>query len=96
MRVDGPAQVTRLHPGIIRIAPAEGNETVVYRSSGLGIVPGWRGATLGFSRETVVALRGERACQIILFDPTQQNVEALVRLLQPIASRDQICNVGEK
>lgn len=94
VHIEGPAKVTRHYPGTLAIAPAEGSDMIVYRSRGVGLVPGLRGATLGYADETVVALQGEEACRIVLFDPDRENVAALAALLRPVVGADQICSVG--
>jgi hypothetical protein len=94
VRVDGPARVTRVYPGIIRVEPDTGHSMLAYRSRGFGIVPGRNGLTLGFAGETAVSIASAEECRIVLFDPDPETVGELAALLQPVIPEQQVCNIG--
>lgn len=93
VNIDGPAEVSRVYPGILRLAPAEGGAMVAYRTYGLGLVPGQHGATLGFASETAVALASESDCRIVLFEPDPETVSELASLLHGVVEDGQICSI---
>jgi hypothetical protein len=94
VRIDGPAQVTRVYPGVLTISPEAGEAMVAYRSRGLGLVPGRNGITLGYADETVVALGREDECRVVLFEPDAASVGELAAILAGVVPEGQICNVG--
>jgi hypothetical protein len=94
VQVDGPAKVTRIYPGVLRIEPAADNSMIAYRSRGFGIVPGHNGVTVGFAGETAVAMADTDQCRVILFDPDPATIGELAALLQPVISKQQVCNLG--
>lgn len=94
VKVEGPAKVTRVYPGILRITPTPGAGMVAYRSTGLGLVPGRNGLTLGYADESVVTLATENECRIVLFEPDSKKVAELAALLRGIVPEGQICNTG--
>jgi hypothetical protein len=93
VRVDGPAEVSRVYTGILKVAPAEGSAMVAYRTRGLGVVPGRNGLTIGYASETAVALGADDDCRIVLFEPDAETVSQLASLLRGLVPEGQICNV---
>lgn len=94
VRIDGPAQVTRVYPGVLTIAPEAGDAMIAYRSRGLGLVPGRNGVTLGYADETVVALGSADECRIVLFEPDAATVSELAAILAGVVPEGQICSTG--
>lgn len=94
VKVDGPAEISRVYPGIIKIAPADGSAMVAYRARGLGLVPGRNGVTLGYASESAVVMGAEDECRIVLFEPDPQTVSELASLLHGVVEDGQICSVG--
>ena len=88
-----PRSIVRF--GILQLAPAEGARSVSYRISGLGLVPGTRGATLGFSREEAVILFDAGACQIVFFEPPPATPDNRT-WLEPLLANPNICRGGEQ
>lgn len=96
VRVDGPANVSQVRFGVIRIVPTDQAEMVAYRSVGVGIVPGHNGATLGYAQQTVVSVGAEESCRVILFEPHPGEVEQLRAILARSIDNREICTVGEQ
>lgn len=94
VNVDGPASVTRTYPGVLRILPAEDASTVAYTARGFGLVPGRNGATLGFARETVVAVSDPEECRLILIEPDEEEAGRIAELLGQAVEDGQICRGG--
>jgi hypothetical protein len=63
--------------GVLRIEAPDGARTIVYRSTGLGLVPGRDGVTLGARTETVALVYAPDDCRIVLFQPSREDLVAL-------------------
>ena len=94
VHIESPEVETRLYAGVLRIEPVEGADAIAYRSAGFGLVPGNNGATLGFAKEDVVAMRGD-ACRIVLFRADEDRTANLRAILSQAADPKDICEVGE-
>ncbi len=95
VRIDGPARVTSVHLGTLRIEPTAPG-ILVYRAAGIGVVPGLRGATLGANVETAALVSDPAACRIILFAPRPRDAHALAAALAPVVRDRDICSLGER
>jgi hypothetical protein len=93
VKVEGPARVTMVGLGAVRIEPVAAGG-IVYRSRGIGLVPGLGGATLGYRSETAALLPATDDCRLILFEPHQRDAEALRDILKPVITDKQICING--
>ena len=94
VHIESPEVETRLYAGVLRIEPIAGADAIAYRSTGFGLVPGHNGATLGFAKEDVVAMRGD-ACRIVLFRANEDRTANLRAILSQAADPKDICEVGE-
>jgi hypothetical protein len=72
-------KVARSRFGLLRIVPDERNGTLAYRSTGVGLVPGVDGATIGFKHEAVVVAAGGDCRVVILELPDDPRTVALWR-----------------
>jgi hypothetical protein len=71
-----------IRPGVLRIEPDPASGLAAYRSTGVGLVPGVNGATLGYRREAVVLANSIAGCRVIVFElPEQPEAAALWREL---------------
>lgn len=76
--------------GVLTIVPDDRTGLIAYRSTGLGLVPGLRGATVGFQREATVVVRDGSACQVIVFE-LPDGAEAAALWRDMIARNPNIC-----
>jgi hypothetical protein len=95
--IEGEAKTSVLHLGVLRIEPAQGNRVLVYRTRGVGIVPGRSGMTIGAAEETAALIYAADDCRIILFQPRPEEAAALRASLADMGATPQtICILGEK
>ena len=90
--VDGAESVKIAAPGVIMIVPAPGVEAVTYRLEGIGLVPGFDGATLGYRSEEAAFIYDPDSCRIIILE--LPNDDASVPFRRDLLSeRKDICAV---
>ncbi len=95
VQIDGPANVSRVYPGVLKIEPSDDVNAVIYSAEGLGLVPGQHGLTLGYSNESVVAVKDPSQCIIVLLEPKEENIQNLVDQLGALLETDQkVCLAG--
>lgn len=85
VKIEGPVQAVQAHFGVLRIEPAPGTRAVVYSSSGIGIVPGHGGFTLGIMRERAALIYSPEDCRIILFDTNQEKIRNIIDSLAAVS-----------
>lgn len=93
VQVDGPARIVRVYPGLLTIQPLEAG-VVAYRTTGFGLVPTYRGVTLGVATETALAIGDLSACRLVMFQPDRADVAALARSLSSVIGDDAVCSTG--
>ena len=94
INVDGPARISTVRLGVLRIEPVQ-PRTLVYRSLGIGLVPGRGGPTLGYRRDTVALVYAADDCRIILFEPRRRDAADLRTILAPvIPAPGDLCTLG--
>ncbi|WP_225206768.1 hypothetical protein [Novosphingobium huizhouense] len=94
VRIEGDARL-QLRGGVLKVAPADGAGAIGYSVSGLGLVPGSGGPTLGYLRERGVFVYDPQACRVVLIEPHAGNVEALRAVLAKNAGGDRLCVMGK-
>lgn len=93
VRVGDGAKVAMVRPGVVQISAAPGVALVAYRTTGIGLVPGRSGATLGVATEHAALLFDPAQCRIVVLDP-KPGAEAFWRELK--RTHPDICLTGEK
>jgi len=68
IELHGAERATLFKAGILHIAPHAGAGSVSYRATGVGLVPGLNGLTVGFSREDAVLVFDPDDCRTIIFE----------------------------
>jgi hypothetical protein len=92
VEVNGASRVSG-HLGVLRIEPSPGAGLVAYRTSGLGLVPGPAGATLGFSKAEVAFAYDPSRCQAVVFD-WPRNPDRLALIVEQLKQVPDVCRVG--
>ncbi len=92
--IRGARKVILVRPGILQIQPEPGAELVTYRATGIGLIPGLRGATLGVAHEETAIVTDKDTCRVIVF-ALPRDVGARQRLLDSLTDNN-LCIVGEK
>lgn len=95
VRVSGAKAVTSVHFGVLKIAPETPGGLVVIDTSGLGLVPGSSGATLGFSHERMVFLDDLSRCRLVIFE-SGNDPQSRAFWAKALQDTQQACNEGEK
>lgn len=97
IHIEGTTRVTQIRPGLLRVEPTEAARLIVYRSRGLGIVPGRNGLTFGAQIETAALVYAPDDCHMVLFDPDAEQVRKMIDMLASISPGPaSICTVGRK
>lgn len=69
MQISGAApQSTSVHFGVLKLAPATPGGMIAVKATGLGLVPGAGGATLGFARSQMVFMNDISRCSLVIFE----------------------------
>ncbi|WP_152414690.1 hypothetical protein [Blastomonas sp. AAP53] len=68
VRVEGATPATSVHFGVLRLIPDSPDAMVAVTASGLGLVPGHNGATLGFARSQTVFMNDLSRCRLVIFE----------------------------
>lgn len=97
INIEGATRLTQLRPGILRIEPGEATRLIVYRTRGVGIVPGRNGVTVGAQIETAALVYAPEDCRMVLFEPEPTQIREMVDMLARISPAPaSICTVGRK
>lgn len=91
--VHGDDVRTESHFGTLRLIPGDG-AMIAYSVKGVGLVPGYGGATLGYAREQAVIVPLNSHCRIIIFD-MPDDAESNRLWTDLIRQRPDICLIGE-
>lgn len=90
--IDG-GRVERVHLGVLRIASTGYEPVIAYRITGIGLIPGATGFSVGYSHQEVVLSSEPERCQVIVFDPPVNAIE-VDRWLAAIKTIASLCNIG--
>lgn len=94
VRVEGASPATSVHFGVLRLAPATPDSMISVDATGIGLVPGMSGATLGFARSRMVFLNDLSRCRLVIFE-TGNDPQSRAFWAEAISDVQQACNQGE-
>lgn len=95
VKIEGASPKTSVGLGILRIVPESGSRVLVYRSTGLGLVPSLNGAVLGYSDQQAALIYDRDDCRVLILSMPKPEVER-AELLKLLKDRPDICVAGEK
>lgn len=76
----------------VSVSPGPNGRLLVSRLTGLGVIPGESGFTLGFLSQTLVIAAHPGRCQVVVLAEHEKQVESLKALLQGTGvSADSLC-----
>lgn len=89
------AQGSSKHRGILRLEPDKSSDLMVIEASGVGIVPGIRGYSLGYLKERTVLAYDTSRCQVLIFKfpENASDKEALINLAK---KTPEICTISSE
>lgn len=94
MRIEGAKAATRVHFGVLKIVPDRPDGMVAIESTGIGLVPGAHGATLGFSRERSVMMNDLSRCRLVIFE-TGDDPQSRAFWASALQDAELACKKGE-
>jgi hypothetical protein len=96
IKIDGSSKIDSIRFGVLRIQPNSDARIIVYRTTGLGLIPGRTGVTVGFVNEKTALVYNREDCRVVIFElPTDEL--ARLKLLELGKNSTDICalNGGE-
>jgi hypothetical protein len=88
--IDGSSKIESIRFGVLRIQPNSDARIIVYRTTGLGLIPGRTGVTLGFLNEKTALVYNREDCRVVIFElPTDEL--ARLKLLEMVKNSTDIC-----